>query len=144
MKEILTKERAVIATALTLALGVTACGSSEKTKDSAKPPAQLQIAANSGVSVRKTTFANGTRLIRLTGAVDQHSNVGNYPVDIFEFCDGNDLVEETLNYEYGDYPVIAGGSVSRSVDYTGCVDGKLTPSDFAKPVEGISPAVVAK
>jgi hypothetical protein len=41
------------------------------------------------------------------------------------FCDGRDLVSETLNTGSGD------SSITRTVNYPPCADGKLTPSDFS-------------
>lgn len=44
---------------------------------------------------------------------------------IFEFCDGQDLVEATQVESYG-----GASSIERSVDHAACDDGMLTPEDF--------------
>lgn len=44
---------------------------------------------------------------------------------VFEFCDGQDLVEETQVESYG-----GASDIERSVDHAACDDGMLTPEDF--------------
>ncbi|MCA9349325.1 hypothetical protein KC878_04280, partial [Candidatus Saccharibacteria bacterium] len=51
----------------------------------------------------------------------------NY-ADIIEFCDGNDLVEQTALSTYGSGA--AGNAIARTIDHPACLDGMLTPSDF--------------
>lgn len=72
-------------------------------------------------------YANGNRTL-------QYKNDDGVMADIFQTCDGRDLVEQSefLKYGYG----AAGNSISRSVGHAACVDGVLTPEDFAVQVEG--------
>ncbi|MDQ2972949.1 MAG: hypothetical protein M3Q79_00500 [bacterium] len=72
-------------------------------------------------SVQVEYYDNGNRLL-------SYSNINGQLADIFQTCDGRDLLEQTEFFKYG-YGA-AGNSISRSVGHSACVDGILTPEDF--------------
>ena len=81
-----------------------------------------------GITYQTKYFDDGTRLIKFSGQEVHSPDYGYTPNDIYEFCDGRDLVEETLTYVGGNGELPE--SLSRSVNHPACADGKLTPSDF--------------
>lgn len=122
----------VLPVALTLGLGLTACGSGSA-KVSEKPQAP-KTEKTSALSVQAKYFPNGTREIVIAGSdTDGFSGSNDGGANIFEFCDGRDSVEETLQDGEGPNQGSQASALSRSVNYPGCANGKLTPSDFAPP-----------
>jgi len=125
MREYFTRERVgAVAAAVALGLGVTACGSSGKSsREADQPSSGTSRLDSSEVAVSAQYFSNGTRELHLNTSGEAHAYN-----NIFEFCDGNDMVEETIRDFYGSAGETS--AISRSVDYPGCTDGKLTPADF--------------
>jgi|GEM_PF-5794854 len=107
--------------ALTLGLGLTACGGSKGGNEHKETSVTGNSAVQSGGIKSSTTFYNnGTRELK----IDR--------LNIEEVCDGPDLVETSYYLtRFGDGG--SGMSIDRSVNYPGCADGKLTPSDFKLP-----------
>jgi hypothetical protein len=133
MAEILKYRREVAAVALgvTAALGITACGSAQTPAKSAEATAG---SASSPISQKVNYLSNGMRVIVYKGQLydDPEANPRyeklDIPSDLLEFCDGGDLVTQTLGYNGG-----LSTSVDRSSSPTSlakCADGKLTASDF--------------
>jgi hypothetical protein len=113
---------AAIGSSIALGIGATACGS-ESTAKHQKPKARQ-------AEISTKYFPNGTRELKVSGSISDDLNGLShkaYPKSILQFCDGHDLVEETLE-PYKDQ----GTSIERTVDYPACVnDGILTPADFS-------------
>ncbi len=125
-----------IALTMILGLGLTACSSEGKKDPPAKPHNSKPAPTVPNVQVKY--FANGSRELVMTainksGAIDGKEGIDVYGfsavTDIFQFCDGPDLVEETEGFTENDGNTIANG-LARSVSFPGCADGRLTPSDF--------------
>lgn len=118
------RSRVVLATlAATTALFATACAGEESSDGDYQ---EAGGKTKSEITISKEIFADGIRVIDF-----ENSNFG----DIYQFCDGPDLVEQV---EYVDgYNAGAGNSMTRSVDHLACSDGTLTATDFQLPeVEG--------
>lgn len=106
------------------ALLMGACGSDES-GDIQSP--QVQTDADELPMVTAEYYTNGTRVLR-------YKNVDGDYGDIFQACDGQDLIEQTefLKHGYG----AAGNSMQRSVGHIACADGRLTPEDFEGGISG--------
>lgn len=102
-----------------LGIGSAACSSADKA-ESVKEQTTNTSTPYSPNRVEAKYFGNGTRTLIMIGGNYEHGGLK----DIFEFCDGRDLVEETFTTQ-------GASSVERSTDHRACIDdGKLTPEDF--------------
>lgn len=118
MKEILSKKSVrYLASTIGLAACVSCSGGST---EAASVPVDSDDA---GITRSVEYAADGSRLIRIEGYLNDRYD--KFPSFIYEFCDGGDLVEQSLG-EKG-YPA---GSIERSVGHAACTDGRLTESDF--------------
>lgn len=120
MKEFLREKRGALALTVAFGLGASACGGANA---SSKPKEAPTLSAN-GVTIHTQYFSNGVREQTIESDATDSNN--GFDVNIVEFCDGKDLVS------------VANGDLTttlptRTVNYPGCVDGKLTPSDFQIP-----------
>lgn len=111
-----------------LGLGLSACGQSSseeapsptKSETTAKLVYTLSEGKQSGVKITEEFYPkDGTRAILYKGD-------GAYFQEIYSFCDGIDLVDETFSST-------GASSIERSVGHVACSDGKLTPADFQLP-----------
>lgn len=115
-----------LALAVISTLGLTACAN--QGEPAAPETTQSQEAKDdfNNKITRKVAYSeDGSRTIYLEGSseIQDSTFVGAH---IYQFCDGKDLVEETLRH----YRVAAGVAISRTVQYPACADGKLTEADF--------------
>jgi len=109
-----------ISVAVGFGIGALLMGACGNDTNSVPSPDAVTSAANQP-HIKAEYYSNGTRILR-------YENEDGYYADIFQACDGPDLVEQTafLKYGYG----AAGNSVERSVGHAACVDGTLTEDDF--------------
>ena len=103
-------------------LGVSACAESSATARST-PEAPKR---NPGIAHSVEYYADGSRVIHLRGNTLDGNEAMTFPLDIYQFCDGKDMVEQTLG-ERG----YASGAITRDINYPACTDGILTASDFS-------------
>ena len=139
-RRVIGREGKVLVAGLALALGVSAC--SGNIKISTKPtqhaeksviaPKRNVAAKSSGISEHIIYFDNGTVEIQMNGGTSDSNNNnngnGSAPANILEFCQGPNLIIETLNDRLG----VGNQSTSANMvpNFSGCADGKLTPADF--------------
>ena len=137
-RRVIGREGKILVAGLALALGVSAC--SGNIKISTKPtqhaeksviaPKRNEVAGSSGISEHIIYFADGTVEIQMNGGTSDsnNNNNGSTPANILEFCQGPNLIIETLNDRLG----VGNQSTSANMvpNFSGCADGKLTPADF--------------
>ena len=112
---------------LPAALLLSACGSDGTTE--AAPAPTGPIISDEGHDVKEIYYTNGDRRLHF------QDGYGRTLTDIYQHCDGHDLVEQTYQnvYDRG----ASGNDMSRTVGHAACADGRLTPEDFAlTTVEG--------
>lgn len=126
MKEFFTNRN--IRLGVALAAGITALGLASPEATAADP--KKHAPSKSEITVSTQYYSDGTRMLRYHGTATTENGAGyDFPSDVFEFCDGPDLVEQTLGTQ--NFPA---GSMNRISNYHGCVDdGKLTKRDFVLP-----------
>lgn len=104
-----------IALGLVVALGAAACsGGSGGAKEKTNPTPD-----DGPVSVSVTYYDNGTMITRLKSDISYDYS------DIFSFCQGQYIVDETRNF-----PGASSNSISRTLAPEACPDGRLTANDF--------------
>ena len=111
--------RKFIAPAFALSLGLTACGDSPNTEETAKSIATTEEGLSNPVYTD-----DGRKITVLPG-----NKYSDDKIFITSYCEGSDLVtfsEQRVNR-------CAAGGVDRSVDHPVCADGRLTESDFKSP-----------
>ena len=143
-RRVIGREGKVLVAGLALALGVSACSgnikiSSKPTQHAEKSviaPKRYEVAGSSGISEHIIYFADGTVEIQMNGGTSDSNNNnngnGSTPANILEFCQGPNLIIETLNdgNNLGDFPGNQSSSANMVPNFSGCADGKLTPADF--------------
>ncbi len=115
-----------IATAtVPLALLLAACGDDEVTVRDAETDRVENVnpANDVNISVEAVYHENGTRTLR-------YINDDDYYADLFQICDGRDLLEQTAEHGMR-ADGRSGNAPERSVGHPACADGILTPQDFA-------------
>lgn len=114
-----------VALAVISTLGLTACADNAGQSTSETTSSPSVETPKNGIKREVVYSEDGSRTIYLDGSIENqgYNFVGAY---IYQFCDGKDLVEETLR----NWRVAAGIAVSRSVLHPACADGKLTEADF--------------
>jgi hypothetical protein len=106
----------LVAGGLGMAAILTACGASD--------PEPVQTVSTEP-RLEAEYYQNGNRMLR-------YQDDGGEFADVFQTCDGADLLEQT-EFSYagiGNSGVAAGNSVERTAGYAACADGRLTESDF--------------
>jgi len=140
MSERLLHKAVAVGLGLSLGIGATACsGGNAKTQSTVIKPT-----ASSVPEVKVHYFSNGSRELILEGINDGDARTffNGYGEgwssfeDIYEWCDGKDLVEQTSGVTNGNGANST--SIIRTVGYAACADGRLTSSDFPpSPSESI-------
>lgn len=104
-----------------IGLGLVACGEDSST------PADPTVQTEEGNDTSRTVeyFNDGTRIIRFNGTLENLDGDNQFPADILQFCDGTDLVEQSLGVR--GYPA---GDINRTTTHSACADGMLTEPDF--------------
>lgn len=127
MSERLRKTGAALSLTLVTGLGLTACATSDSGETIRVNTVDHDT---SGPRISYVYHSNGTReiLVNEDGFKKPGASVNN----IFEFCDGVDLVELSENNVPEDWN---GSGITRTVSDPACADGKLTPSDFQSPAQ---------
>lgn len=141
------REVVAITTALVMGLGATACGSkSDSSSGSTSKHRHTQPHPSSPnvPNIQVRYFPNGSRELNVSnfdsskfaGGSDEYCEDGEGCMDnLYEWCDGKDLVEEIL---FGQSLDDAAAQAQRLPNYPACADGRLTPSDFpATPSETV-------
>ena len=123
MSEFLRRTK-VVTLAVAMGLGASACGGG----DSAEAQSSVRHESkphSSGLTHDTQYYPDGTRILRFGGQRDVDGYATYIPTDVYEFCDGRDLVEVPIVYHLDNT-----GLASRSPNHPACDDGKLTPADF--------------
>ncbi len=108
-----------IATAtVPLALLLAACGGYEDENSSTDRVESATPSNGDDIYIEAVYHQNGTRTLR-------YRNQEYLYADIFQTCDGKDLLEQTEDFGK------SGNAPERSVGHPACADGVLTPQDFA-------------
>jgi len=117
--------------AMAVALGAAACGGA---KHNSSAPVKVPQRSNPQAAIKVSYFVDGSRFLEPDFAKPNNDNFNNYS-GILEWCDGGNLLIETSLEDTG----AAGGvsSIAVSPNDPKCVDGRLTPSDFAGDTSGI-------
>ena len=115
-----------VALAVISTLGLTACANNGEQSTSGTATSQETVETPTNEIKRQVAYSeDGSRTIYLSGSADK-DDAYYVGANIYQFCDGKDLVEETLRH----WRVAAGIAISRSVQHPACADGKLTEADF--------------
>lgn len=134
MKERLSKA-VTTATALVALGGLAGACAAESNADAANQQNHAAPAAPPEIpKVGVKYFPNGSRELVFT-TLNKHDDNKNalgddneYFQNIFQICDGKDLLEQAEGFNFGAGTMAV--SISRSVGYAACTDGHLTPEDF--------------
>lgn len=119
----------IVAAGLVACLGLMACSDNSESKSRHSVPTVPKIQVkyfSDGSRELITSGLNVSDEINTGEGLDNNTGYSGL-TDIFQFCDGPDLVEQTKGWTSNE---VISTSISRSVDYRGCADGRLTPSDF--------------
>lgn len=110
--------------AVVLAVGLVACGGSAK----GAPAQQTKPAATqSHPDIQVKYYGDGERELIMDNSNYSGTLRGGPVLNVFEFCDGNNLVAETEEFGNG-----SSSSIAMTANAQECVDGRLTPSDFPR------------
>ena len=96
-----------------LGLGAVGCGESTKTRE---VNTKTTVVTGSGVTITQIYTEDGRRITRTNGFSAE---------DVFDYCDGPDLVERT------EWTRFDTSGLARSPNHPACADGRLDPADFA-------------
>lgn len=107
-------------------LGLTACGGEGSTHNAQPTQQRTAKPANYLPKAEVRYFSNGMRLVEVedvNGTTLTNGASGWYFQNVLQWCENGDLLEETDSTN-------GTSSIERTGDFAGCIDGRLTPSDF--------------
>lgn len=109
--------RRIATASIPLALLLAGCGSYEDENSSTDRVESANPSNGEDIYLEAVYHQNGTRTLR-------YRNQDYSYADIFQACDGKDLLEQTEDFGK------SGNAPERTVDHPACADGVLTPDDF--------------